>query len=200
MRTHDAWLIDLDGTLYVPVPVKWAMAGELMLLGVRAVPILRQFRREHELLRRKEPPCEPSPFDEQIRRTAEALQVASAEVQRVVDDWMFKRPCKWLPRFRRNALLDEIKAFRDEGGRTALVSDYPAQDKLAARGATTRFDRVIANGEPGGPKRMKPSPDGLMLAAASLGAEPKRCLVIGDRQDADGAAAAAAGMEFRLVR
>jgi beta-phosphoglucomutase-like phosphatase (HAD superfamily) len=47
---------------------------------------------------------------------------------------------------------------------------------------------------------MKPSPDGLLLAASSLTAEPKRCLVIGDRLDADGAAANAAGMEFRLIK
>jgi HAD superfamily hydrolase (TIGR01549 family) len=200
MRTHDAWLIDLDGTLYVPKPVKWAMAGELLLVGVGAVAILRQFRRQHELLREENAEFDPSPFDEQIRRTAEAARIGPAEVQRIVGDWMFNRPCKWLRRFRRDALLEEIKAFRDEGGRTALVSDYPAQVKLAALEVTTLFDRVIASGEPGGPKRMKPSPEGLLLAAASLEAEPKRCLVIGDRQDADGAAAAAAGMEFRLVR
>ncbi|MGE5786496.1 MAG: HAD hydrolase-like protein, partial [Myxococcales bacterium] len=36
--------------------------------------------------------------------------------------------------------------------------------------------------------------------AKSLGVEPTRCLVIGDRVDADGAAAKAAGMSFRLVR
>ena len=200
MRTHDAWLIDLDGTLYAPKPVKWAMAGELLLLGVGAVTVLQQFRRQHEHLRAESAEFEPSPFQEQIRRTAEATKIAAAEVERVVNDWMFRRPCKWLPRFRREALLKEIKAFRDEGGRTALVSDYPAQVKLAALDVATLFDRVIANGEPGGPKRMKPRPDGLLLAAASLEAEPKRCLVIGDRPDADGAAAGAAGMEFRLVR
>jgi len=200
MRTHDAWLIDLDGTLYLPKPVKWAMAGELLLLGFRAVPVLRQFRSQHEQLRSEDAQYEPSPYEEQIRRTAQLAKTTRAKVQQIVDDWMFKRPCKWLPRFRRESLLNEIKAFRDEGGRTALVSDYPAQMKLAAMGVATLFDRVIANGEPGGPKRMKPSPEGLLLAAASLEAEPKRCLVIGDRLDADGAAAAKAGMEFRLIR
>ena len=199
MRTHDAWLVDLDGTLYVPTPVKWAMAGELVLFGRGAIRILRQFRQQHERLRRQDTSFEPSPFDEQIKRTADALSLSAADVQRVVQDWMFKRPCKWLPRFRRESLLKEIKAFRDEGGRTALVSDYPAQMKLAALEVSSLFDRVIASGEANGPKRLKPSPDGLLLAAASLEAEPKRCLVVGDRQDADGAAATAAGMEFRLV-
>ena len=200
MRTHDAWLIDLDGTLYAPGPVKWAMAGELALLGLGAVRILRQFRLQHEELRGQEQSFEPSPFNEQVKRTAATLNVSVAEVERVVQDWMFKRPCKWLPRFKRQLLLQEIRTFRDEGGRTAVVSDYPAQLKLAALNVTSLFDRVIANGEASGPKRLKPSPDGLLLAAASLEAEPKRCLVVGDRLDADGAAAAAAGMEFRLVK
>ncbi len=200
MRTHDAWLIDLDGTLYMSTPVKWVMAGELVLFGNGAIRILRQFRQQHEKLRELGATHEPSPFEEQIKRTADALQVPATDVERVVQDWMFKRPCKWLPRFRRESLLKEIKAFRDEGGRTALVSDYPAQLKLAALDVASLFDRVIANGEASGPKRLKPSPEGLLLAAAGLGAEPKRCLVVGDRTDADGAAAAAAGMEFRLIK
>lgn len=200
MRTHDAWLIDLDGTLYLPQPVKWAMAGELLLLGAGAIPVLKQFRHEHELMRRDVKEYDPSPYQEQLRRTAEALKLPLDQVERVVHTWMFKRPCKWLARFRRESLVNEIKAFRDEGGRTAIVSDYPAQLKLSALKLTEVFDRVVANGEAGGPKKMKPGPEGLLLAAASLEAEPRRCLVVGDREDADGAAAAAAGMEFRLVR
>jgi HAD superfamily hydrolase (TIGR01509 family) len=64
---------------------------------------------------------------------------------------------------------------------------------------TKLFDRVVACGEPGGPNKLKPAPDGFLLAAKVLGVEPNRCLVIGDRTDADGAAAKASGMEFRLI-
>jgi HAD superfamily hydrolase (TIGR01509 family) len=59
---------------------------------------------------------------------------------------------------------------------------------------------VVASGENGGPTRLKPHPDGMLRAARALGVEPSRCLVIGDRDDADGAAARAAGMAFRRVR
>ncbi len=199
MRTHDAWIIDLDGTLYVSRPLKWAMAAELLLNGVTVVRALRRFREQHELLRAEGGTYEPSPFDEQVKRTARDLNLSVGDVDKIVREWMIDRPCKWLRRFRRRSLLDEITAFRAEGGRTALVSDYPAHAKLEALGASNLFDRVVASGDPGGPKRLKPSPDGLLLAASALEVEPKRCLVVGDRIDADGAAASAANMEFRLI-
>ena len=62
------------------------------------------------------------------------------------------------------------------------------------------FDVVVSNGEHPDLKRLKPAPDGMLLAAAELGVLPEHCLVIGDRDDADGAAARAAGMAFRLIR
>lgn len=200
MRTHDAWLVDLDGTLYVPKALKWAMAAEVALLGLPVLRILRCFRQQHEHLRSEGGTYDPSPFDEQVKRTAQALQLSPGEVERVVKKWMIQRPGKWIRRFRRQALLGEITAFRAEGGRTALVSDYPAHAKLAALEVTNLFDRVVASGEPGGPRCLKPNPEGLLLAASALEVEPKRCLVVGDRMDADGAAAAAAGMEFRLIQ
>ncbi|HEV8245640.1 MAG TPA: HAD family hydrolase, partial [Polyangiaceae bacterium] len=80
------------------------------------------------------------------------------------------------------------------------VSDYPAQRKLAALGTPELFDVVVASGEPGGPRRLKPHPEGFLRAAEALGVAPARCLVIGDREDADGLAARAAGMGFRLMK
>jgi HAD superfamily hydrolase (TIGR01549 family) len=96
-------------------------------------------------------------------------------------------------------LLEELRAFRAEGGRTALVSDYPAELKLAALGVRSLFEIVVANGEPNGPRRLKPHPEGFLRAAEQLGVAPERCLVIGDRRDADGEAARAAHMSFRLI-
>jgi beta-phosphoglucomutase-like phosphatase (HAD superfamily) len=39
----------------------------------------------------------------------------------------------------------------------------------------------------------------MLRAAAALEVEPSACLVIGDRDDADGEAARAAGMAFRRI-
>ncbi len=192
-----AWLVDLDGTLYLQAPVRLAMAAELSLLGWRSVRLLQRFRREQELLRELE--LEGDPFRLQLERTAAALGESPGVIEASVRDWMIERPAKWLPLFRRRALLAEIEAFRAGGGRTALVSDYPARRKLEALGASGLFDVVVASGEPNGPTRLKPHPSGVLNAAAALGVDPARCLVIGDRPDADGRAAAAVGMAFRHI-
>ena len=202
---YDAWLVDLDGTLYTARWVKLAMALELSLFGWPAIAILRQFRRDHEALREEVSAGKalaasyPSPFAAQLARSAQALNVPVPELQRVVQDWMFERPGKWIRRFPRRALLAELRAFKAQGGRAALVSDYPAERKVTALGARDLFDVIVANGEAHGPQRLKPDPEGYLRAAELLNVEPARCLVIGDRDDADGAAARAAHMAFRLV-
>jgi FMN phosphatase YigB (HAD superfamily) len=194
----DAWLVDLDGTLYRARWVKLLMATELAIGGWSAVLPLRRFRHEHEQIR--EHGGGSDPFRLQLARTAEALSMEEDVLEGLVQRWMIERPGRWLARFKRNELFEEIRAFRAVGGKTAVVSDYPARSKLQALGASALFDVVVASGEPGGPGRLKPDPAGYLRAAAELGVRPERCLVIGDRDDADGAAARSAGMQFRLVR
>ncbi|HEY6079075.1 MAG TPA: HAD-IA family hydrolase [Polyangiaceae bacterium] len=197
-----AWLVDLDGTLYHHTPVKLAMAAELLLLGWGAIGTLRTFRHAHEALRAapSTTALELSPFQRQLQHAAAELGRPAGEVERVVREWMFERPLKWVARSKRRKLLDALSGFRSRGGKTALVSDYPAQGKLAALGALELFELVVSNGEPGGPSQLKPDPEGYLSAASRLGVTPAECLVIGDRDDADGAAARAAGMGFQLIR
>jgi HAD superfamily hydrolase (TIGR01549 family) len=194
--TARAWLVDLDGTLYHAAPVKLAMACELALAGLAVAPLLRRFRAEHERVR-EAGGADADPFARQLAAAALALEVEAATLHGVVDEWMFRRPGKWLRAARRRGLLAELHEFRAAGGKSALVSDYPARAKLEALGAAHLFDLVVASGEPGGPRRLKPSPEGYLAAATRLGVAAAECLVIGDREDADGEAARRAGMRFR---
>ena len=200
MTEYRAWLVDLDGTLYRARPIKIRMALELALGGWGVVGVLKRFRQEHELLRETLDHDVDSPFVEQIRRTAVALNRDQAQVEAIVREWMVQRPCKHLTKSRNDALLDEIRTFRKGGGKTACVTDYPAREKLEALGAVDLFDCIVASGEPAGPPRLKPHPAGYRRAAELLGIAPEHCLVIGDRDDADGEAAQQAGMAYRKVR
>jgi HAD superfamily hydrolase (TIGR01509 family) len=199
---YAAWLVDLDGTLYRPTFVKLAMAAELSLFGWSAVTTLRTFRHAHEDLRLESSSREAStsPFERQLALAAHRLGRDRSVVEAVVREWMFERPLKWVGRAKRRKLLDALAGYHAQGGKTALVSDYPATGKLGALGALELFDLVVSSGEPGGPSRLKPDPEGYLSAASRLGVEPSRCLVIGDRDDADGAAARAAKMGFCLIR
>jgi len=199
-----AWLCDLDGTLYDASSVKWWMAAELLALGPHHIPFLRAFRHAHEALRAEQLldaglEFDPSPFDEQLRRARRAGH-SEDRARRIAMDWMVQRPGKWLKRALREALVLEITAFRAAGGVTAIVSDYPARPKLAAMGLLELFDVVVASGEHEAVRRLKPAPDGFLHAAKELGVMPADCLVLGDREDADGEAARRAGMAFRLIR
>ncbi len=195
-----AWLFDLDGTLYRLRGVQVAMACELALLAPHWLGALARFRREQESLRREPPLEEGSAYEVQLARTSAATGVPVERLEVAVQRWMQERPGKWLRLFQRRWISREIATFRAAGGRTAVVSDYPAASKLAAMNATSLFDVVVANGEPGGPRSLKPSPEGLLLAAARLQTSPEQCLVIGDRPEADGQAARQAGMHFAHVR
>lgn len=197
--THRAWLVDLDGTLYRPLPVKFLSGLELVLLGFAHLAPIRTFRHEHERLREELTEAVDSPFQVQLERSAAKVGLAVPELDAIVRAWMVARPAKWIGRFARKSLLAEIRSFRAAGGKTALVSDYPARTKLKALDAEDLFDVVVANGEAGGPTRLKPWPDGYLKAAELLGVSPAECLVIGDRDDADGEAARRAGAAFRQI-
>ena len=198
--SHTAWLVDLDGTLYRPRPVQLAMGAELLLRAPGSIGLLQKFRAEHERLRECPPQDESrSPLDEQLVRAARQANVSVQELSTLVEEWMLRRPLRWIRRFPRSGLIAEIGAFRAGGGKVGIVSDYPARRKLSALGLEELADVVVAAGEPGGPMRIKPAPDGYRSAAERLGVPPELCLVIGDRQDADGEAARRAGMAFRLV-
>lgn len=211
LADYRAWLVDLDGTLYRPLGVKLAMAAELAALGWRDVRVIRAFRREHERMREALTGCRAnlsvaegapssSAFEQQIQRTALGLAMSEAAVERIVQRWMFERPGKWLRLFRRRRLIAHIERHRERGGRTALVSDYPATCKLAALRAAKLFEVVIANGERGAAFALKPDPAAYLAAAERLATPPNDCVVIGDRDDADGQAARAAGMAFCHVK
>lgn len=194
-----AWLVDLDGTLYRAGWLKLAMCAELLFWGPRSISVVRTFRREHERLRKELVDPVDSPYEEQLQRAARRLDLDPLVVQSTIECWMIRRPRKWVRLFRRRRLLADIAAFRQQGGRTALVSDYPAGQKLIALGAAALFETVVANGETDGPRRLKPWPDGYLLAAERLGIPPGQCLVLGDRESVDGEAARRAGMLFRKI-
>lgn len=191
--------MDLDGTLYKPLSVKLAMGLSLLWSGRAALPGIKAFRAAHEQVRHTQLAPGVSPYQAQLEAAAQACGWSPEKLAQTVEEWMIRRPGPWLKRAMRHALVDEIRSFVQAGGRCALVSDYPASEKLRAMGLEALFEKVVCNGEPGGPSQLKPDPEGYQLAAKALGVDPAACLVIGDRDDADGEAARRAGMGFRRI-
>jgi len=204
--TCAAILVDFDGTLYRQMPVRVLMAMELGLFGTKAISPLRSFRLHQERLREisaesaSEPDEGKTPFERQMASACAESGMTYEQMQALVDEWMFRRPGKWLRRYIRWSLVRELQVRQTIGVKLALVSDYPVNCKLTALNLPIFFDTIVANGEPGGPSTVKPDPEGCLMAASRLGIAPRRCIFVGDREDVDGVAAQRAGMAFHLVR
>ena len=92
-----------------------------------------------------------------------------------------------------HALFDALHA---QGKRVAVLSDSPAQDKLAALGLEP--DLVVWAGD-AGVGRLKPDPRGLRQILSRTGIGAERTLVVGDRAERDGAVATQVGAQAVLV-
>ena len=92
-----------------------------------------------------------------------------------------------------------LEKLHSEGTVTAVFSDYDyADEKLKAIGLEpSLFDVVTDAFSEGG---LKPCRESFLGVAGKLGMEPAEILVIGDREDTDGAGAKAAGMQFRILK
>jgi HAD superfamily hydrolase (TIGR01549 family) len=201
-----AVLFDVDGTLYHQPLMRAFMAAELATLPAtqgsmqraREVwRILRIFRHVREELRAPEPLDEPL---ERLQYTAASRTCGHAPevIAGVVDEWMYRRPVKYLRLCRRAGLRACVEGLRREGLRVGALSDYPVQEKLAALGVLPHFSVALCTTEPE-INAFKPHPAGFLRASEQWGLRPAEVLYVGDRADVDAAGAAAAGMPCVIV-
>jgi HAD superfamily hydrolase (TIGR01549 family) len=197
-----AVLFDLDGTLYRQSRLRALMALELLTLPLAGpfkapgrLAAIRAYRAAQEQLRGG---GTAGAGQAQIAAAAAASGLPVAEVERLVDEWMMRRPLKYL-QFCRAAGLHGLLAAIDAAGLEAgILSDYPAAAKLEALGLSHRFAPVLSASDPE-IDAFKPSPRGYLRACEIWGVSPSEVLFVGDRADVDAAGAAAAGMPCAIV-
>ncbi len=197
-------LFDLDGTLYRHAPVRAAMACELACAWPRygtGTPalwrVLRAFRRGREELRLLGRPDEPL---EQLQysRAAEQAGVPSDTVRTIVEEWIFRRPLRHLPRARRAHAVDALQALRSRGIAVGVFSDYPTRTKLNALGLSHLVGLELCATDPD-VNAFKPHPQGFLHACERWGIPPGEVVYVGDRVSVDGRGASAAGMRAVII-
>ena len=186
-------VFDVDGTLYDQRALRWTMLRHLLLDALQSGSIgtlktISRFRRVREEL--AETGAEEF-VTLQYSRTAEQAGMDAADVRRLVEDWMERRPLPHLRAARFPGLAELFQRLRERGTTIGVWSDYPAHDKLQALGL--QADIVCSAGDTG-IGRLKPCPTGLHAVMAQAGCEPGETIMIGDRQERDGLAAEAAGV------
>lgn len=190
LDTIEAVVFDLDGTLYEQRPLRHRMLRLLALATLRGeaswrtLRILQVFRHCRERLATAEA--------EGITRlqydvVADRLGLPAHLVEATVMTWMHERPLPYLAAWRAPGALELLDDLRQRRIATAVLSDFSVGQKLVALGL--RADVVVSAEDPE-VDRLKPHPRGLERTAELLGIEPCKLLVIGDRPERDGAAAA----------
>jgi FMN phosphatase YigB (HAD superfamily) len=201
-----AVLFDVDGTLYHQPPLRLLMAGELGTgAWVRYPPwdvpgvwrMLSVFRRVREDLRDLGRPDQPL-ARLQYTRAAERAGVRVSDMEAVVEEWIYKRPLKYLPRVVRGGTTEVLSMLRERGLPVGVFSDYPVSDKLDAMGVRRSVSLELdATFE--GINAFKPHPRGLEVACERWGLSPGEVLYVGDRAEVDARSAAALGMPCAIL-
>lgn len=192
---YEAVVFDMDGTLYRQPPLRLRMAALLAAhvmttADVLTPRVLRSFRR------RREEMAEQRLRDFDILLHEDCARVCDTNAQtvrRIVTDWIETRPLPYLASCQVAGTTEFFASLRNHGIAIAVLSDYPAQAKLDALGLEA--DVVVAATDPE-LGIMKPDPTGLELVLSRLGIPASRAVMIGDRDDRDGAAAQCAGTAY----
>jgi FMN phosphatase YigB (HAD superfamily) len=201
-----AVLFDVDGTLYHQRPLQIVMAAELGLVpwGRQApwrVPrlwrLLSAFRHVREELRglgRPELPLARLQFTAAAARTG----ADPDELERVVEEWIYRRPLKHLPRVVREGTSHVLAELQRRGLATGVFSDYPVAAKLDAMQLRQHVNLEL-DATDAAINAFKPHPRGLLAACEQWGLPPSSVLYVGDREDVDARGAASAGMPCAIL-
>jgi HAD superfamily hydrolase (TIGR01549 family) len=191
-------IFDLDGTLYNQRCIRRRMLLELGLYCLRhpselaSLEVIAEFRRARERLADE---GVERIRDLQYQRPASRLGIDPEKVAEVVGEWIEERPLRHLRGCRSTAVEELFEALRESGKRIAVFSDYPVQAKVRVLGLNPDF---IAAADDPEIDHLKPHTAGLDYLMSRSGFTPEQCLMIGDREDRDGACARRAGMRYLI--
>lgn len=197
IKDYRLYVFDLDGTLYDQPKLRLIMAMRLMLyymchpFSVKELLILQHFRKV------KDTWTGSSSEEEIYKRVADDKKTSPDKVAGIVKKWIYDNPLSALKSASDEHLAKWIAYLRKEGKKVVVLSDYPTKDKLNALGITV-------DGQYGPDderlSELKPSPKGLQIIMQDTGISAEDILMIGDRDEKDGASARAAGVDSLILK
>jgi HAD superfamily hydrolase (TIGR01549 family) len=202
-----AVLLDVDGTLYHQQVLRGFMALELLALPCTALSYraashiwrtLRLFRHVREEMRLRGAPEDSLALLQYAHAATRSGREATA-VERIVTEWMYQRPLKYLKLCRRRGVEAFFGFLQREHIHIGVFSDYPVIDKLHALGLAPAVSLTLCATDPD-INAFKPHPKGFLRACALWGVPPEQVLYVGDRPEVDAVGAAAAGMPCAILR
>lgn len=179
------YIVDLDGTLYFQIPVRLMMLAELMLYYVfhlsrlNDLRIIYRYRKNHE-----KNICD-------FGILARQYQTNKKYVKDLIEEWMIKRPLKWIRIFADRKLL---KILQDK--KVIVYSDYPTNEKLQALEFVPTA-QYFCDGT--NIMHYKPNSQGLEFISRKHNLLKDDILMIGDRMSHDGECAKRFGCKYLIL-
>lgn len=195
MTTTRAVTFDLDGTLYELPPTR----SRMLLACFPRWRALRVGRAVREELRGREFTSGAQLLDEEARIAAERLQSDVATTRALLHELFNVRLARVLAKTgARAGVRALLQQLVDDGLKIAVISDRGhVEQKLTALGLhDLPWSALISADDEG---VLKPSPALFRRAADRCGVAVADVVHVGDRDDADGAGARAAGCGFVFV-
>lgn len=178
LDSYKAYILDMDGTLYRQLPVRFCMAFSL------AFYYIRHIGRLHEIF--------------EIRRFRNGIENGRLEpAGGTVKYWMEEAPLKYIKLFKNKKLIYFIEAQKRRGALIVVYSDHPAKEKCAALNLRADYIFCALDEEI---NCLKPDASGLRYIASLLKLNTEDIVYIGDRPEKDGLCAAALGIDYWQVK
>ncbi len=191
-------VFDVDGTLYDQKGLRRRMAGLLLRHaistgGIETPLILRSYRKWREELAEQE----RERFEDiLVGRLASHYRRSKADIESLVADWMERKPLPFLKEFRRPGVDDLFARLRKAGKTIGVLSDYPAQDKLAKLDLEAD---IVVSARDAEVELLKPHPRGIERVMQEAGVAPEATVMVGDRAERDGEMGRRAGVRTFIL-
>jgi beta-phosphoglucomutase-like phosphatase (HAD superfamily) len=195
----DAVILDVDGTLYLQNYVRLWMILDLLLHILKKpthyhdILIRRAYRKNREIL------AEAGSTDfiaKQYDDIADQFNVHTSYVRNIVKTWIEEKPLPFIDKARRRGCREFILSVFEYSIQVATYSDYPSSGKIETLNLPVELQ--IVSSDPS-VARLKPDPTGVVEASRRLNVPTENCLMIGDRDERDGACARAVGMPYLII-
>lgn len=187
-------IFDVDGTLYNQKKLRIFMLNEMLIHAclqqdLTTLNIIRKYRIFREQLGNDEV------FDFEkhlIQKTSDATGKSKDWVCATINLWIENKPLKHLFRCKYDGLDKLFNSIKRNGKLIGILSDYKVNEKLKALDLKADF---LAYAGDASINVLKPHPKGLFYLMEKAQVNASQTLLIGDRHDRDGLAAARAGIK-----
>lgn len=189
MKKVKAIVFDVDGTLYNQNIFRVFLILDLLKHFISspkktlaALKVLRTYRKVHEEIRKDVNATDL--YNIQIKKTADLHKIHFDDANKIMEDWFHTKPLKHFAYTKRKKLIETFKWFKENHIKTALLSDYPCENKAKALGILEYVDEIKSSMDVDIDK-LKPDVKGFLRVAEILNLNPGEIIYVGDRYKID---------------